>query len=195
MNNQEYDKVRRSLLNEAEKIQTAKRPGYTQGDSDVLKNFKSVGERVKTSDGRALGSGPAWSVYFLKHIDAIMSIINQPHLPVSEDPLGRFADAINYLQLGYALYVESRQGAGTGTAAPMQVGPTIKEIQRILEEGARTAQQKAEQERLRQGQGPWIPASVGPFIGGGTAGLPVVPKTIELKPVETGGGCSDPSTW
>jgi hypothetical protein len=104
--NQEYDKVRKKLLDTAEGIQVSKRPGYTQGDSDVLKNFKAVGDRIRQRDGSALGSGPAWSVYFLKHIDAILSIINRPDLPVSEAPIGRFADAINYLQLGYALYVE-----------------------------------------------------------------------------------------
>lgn len=108
MDTNTYDRMRKQLLDEAEKIQTSKRPGYTQGNPDVLRNFKSVGERVRTAKGEAAGPGVAWGVYFLKHVDAIMAILTQPNLPVSETPVGRFADAINYLQLGYALYVEQQ---------------------------------------------------------------------------------------
>jgi hypothetical protein len=95
-----FDLIRHNLLMIADEIQTAKRPGYTRGDADVLANFKSVARQLHLTPEQA------WGVYFLKHIDAILSIMTQPNLPVSEEPLGRFADGINYLQLGYALLQE-----------------------------------------------------------------------------------------
>lgn len=101
MNQQTFDRVSAELLSEAAAIQAAKRPGYTLGNEDVLKNFKAAAERAGVTPGQA------WTVYFLKHIDAIVSVMTRPDLPVSEAPLGRFADAINYLQLGYALWSES----------------------------------------------------------------------------------------
>jgi hypothetical protein len=48
----------------------------------------------------------AWSVYFLKHIDAICSVAKDPNIPQAEPIKGRFADAINYLLLGYSLLNE-----------------------------------------------------------------------------------------
>lgn len=97
MNQPDYDHLAAALLNEAASIETAKRPGYTLGHADVLKNFKHAAERAGITPGQA------WAVYFLKHIDAITSVMTRPDLPVAEAPLGRFADAINYLKLGYAL--------------------------------------------------------------------------------------------
>lgn len=70
------------------------------GNQDVLHNFKTVAQRVGVTPGQV------WAVYFLKHIDAITSIMCAPDLPVSEAPIGRFADAVNYLKLGYALHKE-----------------------------------------------------------------------------------------
>jgi hypothetical protein len=95
-----YTQVSLELLNEAARIEREKRPGYVVGDADVLKNFKAVAQR--------LGLTPAqvWGVYFLKHVDAITAIMTRPELPVSEPPIGRFADALNYLKLGYALHRE-----------------------------------------------------------------------------------------
>lgn len=100
MNTQQYDTVADSLLKLAREIETSKRPGYTIGSEDVLANFKRVAERT------GISTEQAWAVYFLKHIDAIMSIMTHPDLPVSEEPPGRFADAINYLRLGYAILQE-----------------------------------------------------------------------------------------
>jgi hypothetical protein len=97
---EQYDVIAKELLDEASRIETSKRPGYTGGNTDVLKNFKSVAARL------GLTPEQAWGVYFLKHIDAISTIMAKPELPVSEAPLGRFADAINYLKLGYALFKE-----------------------------------------------------------------------------------------
>lgn len=100
MTRAQYEKVAGELVAEANRIETSKRPGYTGGDLDVLKNFKAVAQRAGISPEQA------WTVYFLKHIDAILSIMNQPNLPVSEAPIGRFADALNYLKLGWAILQE-----------------------------------------------------------------------------------------
>jgi hypothetical protein len=96
----EFEVISSKLLNEASTITHAKRPAYTQGDPDVLKNFKSIASR--------LGIRPmqVWAVYFNKHIDAINSVAKDPTIPQAEAIIGRFADAINYLQLGFALLEE-----------------------------------------------------------------------------------------
>ena len=114
MNVTDYDRVADGLLALAREIETSKRPGYTVGSVDVLANFKRVAERA------GITTEQAWTVYFLKHIDAILSIMTQPDLPVSEAPPGRFADAINYLRLGYAILAE-RHPLASGSAAPVVV--------------------------------------------------------------------------
>jgi hypothetical protein len=95
-----YDRVATELLTLAHEIETSKRPGYTGGSVDVLANFKNVAQRA------GISTEQAWAVYFLKHIDAVLTIMTKPDLPVSEAPPGRFADAINYLKLGYAILQE-----------------------------------------------------------------------------------------
>ncbi len=100
MTQHEYDEVTRALLTTADDIAEAKRPGYTFGSEDVLANFKNTGDRLDIT------SMQAWGSHWLKHIDAITSLARNPDLPQAESALGRFADAINYLKLGYALNVE-----------------------------------------------------------------------------------------
>lgn len=102
MNAADYDRVADDLMNIARGIETSKRPGYTVGSADVLDNFKRVAERV------GITTEQAWAVYFLKHVDAITSIMTRPELPVAEAAEGRFSDAINYLRLGYALLQERK---------------------------------------------------------------------------------------
>jgi hypothetical protein len=100
MTTDKYEIVASDLLALASNIETSKRPGYTVGSVDVLANFKRVAERA------GISTEQAWLVYFLKHVDAITTIMSKPDLPVSEAPPGRFADAINYLKLGYAILQE-----------------------------------------------------------------------------------------
>src|SRR3954469_2756020 len=97
MTTEQYDAITGELMTLARDIETSKRPGYTVGAVDVLANFKKTAERV------GITTEQAWLVFFLKHIDAITTIMAKPDLPVSEAPPGRFADAINYLRLGYAI--------------------------------------------------------------------------------------------
>jgi hypothetical protein len=111
VNAKEYDKLSAELATEADGIQLQKRPGYTGGNVDVLANFMNVADRIDTicphcSQPHKLTAHNVWSVYFFKHIDAIISIMNRPDLPVSEAAIGRFSDARNYGALGYALQQE-----------------------------------------------------------------------------------------
>jgi hypothetical protein len=112
VNQQTFDRVADELLNEAASIQTAKRPGYTLGNEDVLRNFKQAGERAGVTPEQA------WAVYFLKHIDAITAVMTRPDLPVAEAPLGRFSDAINYLKLGFALLKEREEAMTRFSSKP-----------------------------------------------------------------------------
>ena len=98
-----FDEVRRSLLDAADKIQVAKRPGYTVSSEDVLANFKAVAERA------GMTARQAWLVYFLKHVDALTAWGRFPEGPQAEAIWGRFADIINYAQLGYAIEIEESQ--------------------------------------------------------------------------------------
>lgn len=100
MNIQGYEDHRDDLLEEATRIEGAKRPAYTLASSDVLHNFKHVAKRMGITPMQA------WGVYFLKHVDAICAQAKNPNIPQAEELIGRYADAINYLKLGWALSQE-----------------------------------------------------------------------------------------
>ncbi len=100
MNQAAYDVVAGGLMQAARDIEDSKRPGYTRGDEDVLANFKRAALQA------GISTEQAWAVFFLKHVDAIVSIMTKPDLVVSEEPIGRFSDAVNYLRLGFALLNE-----------------------------------------------------------------------------------------
>lgn len=100
MNAADYQTLSAALLREAADIQEAKQSGYIMGSGDVLANFKRAAEAANIEPGQA------FVVFMRKHFDAICAILARPELPVSEAPIGRFADLINYCLLGYALLVE-----------------------------------------------------------------------------------------
>jgi hypothetical protein len=97
---QDYEQVTGELMAAAKEIEERKRPGYTRGDADVLKNFKRAALNNNCTPEQA------WGILIDKHWDAVKSIMLRPDLPISEEPLGRFADMINYLRLGFALMRE-----------------------------------------------------------------------------------------
>lgn len=94
-----YVESKQALAQLAQQIELAKRPEYTGHSNDVLFNFKSIALRLKISPLKV------WGVYFLKHIDAIISQTEE-NIEASEPLEERFADALNYLYLGYALMEE-----------------------------------------------------------------------------------------
>jgi hypothetical protein len=96
-----FDESQASLARLADGIAKAKRPDYTIGSADVLANFKRVAERA------GIQPMQAWLIYFLKHVDAISSYAGGNTNP-SEPIDARFADAMNYLYLGYALIEEGK---------------------------------------------------------------------------------------
>jgi len=96
-----YERYKRELLEEAEKIENAKWPAYTLWENDRLLNFKLSADRA------GITKEQAWLIYFLKHIDAITSYMKDKEIHQAEPILSRFADAINYLKLWYALINEN----------------------------------------------------------------------------------------
>jgi hypothetical protein len=111
LNAADYDKHAQELETYARKVTLDKRPAYTQGNVDVLWNFKNVGQRLGLKPGDVL------LVYLEKHLDAIRSALTKPELPQAEEIKGRFADAINYLKLGYALIQETAPKASSASWA------------------------------------------------------------------------------
>lgn len=97
----DYQRVAGALLSEARAIEDSKRPAYTLGNDDVLRNFKSVAERTGLTAGQVL------TVYMLKHVDSVCAALCRPDLPQAESVESRFADNINYLKLGWALLQEN----------------------------------------------------------------------------------------
>lgn len=102
MNAEDYDQMSAKLLDYAESVTKSKRPAYTVGSDDVLANFKRVSERTGISPQQVA------LVYFLKHVDSIQTIVTRRGIIDPEPVKGRFADAINYLILLYALVEEDQ---------------------------------------------------------------------------------------
>jgi len=98
-----YDESVDELLTLAQEIEESKRPGYTQDSPDVLANFKKAAEMVGTTPMQA------WSIYFYKHVAAIMTYAKNPNIQQGEALDGRFADAINYLKLGFHMLREEEE--------------------------------------------------------------------------------------
>lgn len=95
------------LRNTARDIEQAKRPGYTQANEDVLFNFKFVADQMGVTPMQV------WGVYFLKHVMALSAYAKNAEIPQAEGIIGRFADAINYLYLGFALAKEATEEGTT----------------------------------------------------------------------------------
>lgn len=75
--------------------------GAEQGnDLDTLANFKRVAERT------GLNALQVWGVYFLKHVDAISTYLQDPTRAMSEPITGRIDDARTYLGLLECLLVD-----------------------------------------------------------------------------------------
>lgn len=101
MNEEKYNQTVENLRAACSSIVSSKRPGYTSSDNDVLINFKQA--------ARDAGITPlqAWLVLFNKHVSSIKAYVKNPAGVQAEPMIGRFADAINYLELGYALMLDT----------------------------------------------------------------------------------------
>lgn len=92
--------IRKDLMDEALRVTQSKGADYTTGDTDALKNFKSV--------AKDLGLTPlqVWGVYAKKHFDAVMAYAKTGGQNESEPIKGRLIDVINYAALFYGLVME-----------------------------------------------------------------------------------------
>jgi len=106
MNSKEFDKLVNATIDTCKDIMISKGGEYAHGD-DRLDNFKRNAQQM------GLNPEDVWMVYFRKHLDAItMAVkdIRTGQMRVVSEPIdGRFDDAINYLILGKALFIERRK--------------------------------------------------------------------------------------
>jgi len=100
MNKQDFTRESEGLLNMARNIMADKGPEYTLENEDVLNNFKATAEK--------LGVDPLviWYAYFDKQVSSVAAHVGNKNLSKAEPIVSRFADIINYAQLGYALFTE-----------------------------------------------------------------------------------------
>lgn len=88
-----YEQITAALNEKRNKIISTKRPEYTEGNEDVLNNFKVVAKELGCS------SLQVWYVYFRKHIMSISQYCSDPNRQLSEPIEERICDGINYLEL------------------------------------------------------------------------------------------------
>ena len=100
MTQKEFIETKKYILEKALDIMNAKQPEYTNKSIDVLHNFKSTAESI------GITPMEVWAVFFNKHIQAILSHAGDPSMHQAEPIDSRYADAINYLFLGFAMLVE-----------------------------------------------------------------------------------------
>lgn len=96
-----YRELRAQLLARADAIQQAKQPAYIRGSADALANFKASAAAAQVSIGQA------WVVLDHKHLDAVITAMLSPDVPQAEALEDRFADALNYLTLAWAILHET----------------------------------------------------------------------------------------
>lgn len=102
MTQKEFIETKKYILEKALDIMNAKQPEYTNKSIDVLHNFKSTAESI------GITPMEVWAVFFNKHIQAILSHAGDPYMHQAEPIDSRYADAINYLFLGFAMLVEDQ---------------------------------------------------------------------------------------
>lgn len=101
MDSKKYDEVSAHLSEVARGIVVDKRPSYTVGSEDVLANFK------RTAEHAGVTPGTVWGIFVLKHLDSVLAYFKNGTTS-SESIEGRFADLLNYINLGYAIYREEQ---------------------------------------------------------------------------------------
>ena len=103
MNAEEFTNCIRELTTARQAIVQAKRREYTEGNCDVLNNFKTIAKELHCSPHLVLYT------YLRKHIASIGQFCADPNNITSEPIDGRIADAINYLELIHGLNKEQQE--------------------------------------------------------------------------------------
>lgn len=93
----EFDDNAEELISLAKEIRERKRPDYTLGSENVLRNFDTIAVDLDLPPEKIV-----W-VYMKKHLDAILSHVNYPNYEASEPIEARFADTVNYILLLYSV--------------------------------------------------------------------------------------------
>ena len=104
MDKKQVESMFNELIDMERRIFSSKGDDYTNDDSDRLANFK------RNAKLTGMTSGQVWSIYFMKHIDAILTYIRTGKLS-SEGLIGRINDARNYLVLLACLFQEAQDEA------------------------------------------------------------------------------------
>jgi hypothetical protein len=92
-----YERCAEDLLMEARHIVEGKRPAYTNNSDDVLANFRRIAQMTNQTPGQVL------AIYMLKHVYAVTTALTNTEVKDPEETIGRFADTINYLLLGWTM--------------------------------------------------------------------------------------------
>ena len=105
MTQDEFNIAKKELDQIRDREMSIKSTEYTQGSGDVHNNFKRVGAAV------GVEAKQCWAVYAGKHWESIMNWTKGGEFE-SEEAIKRFGDLINYLELGYAMYVDEQKHKG-----------------------------------------------------------------------------------
>ena len=89
MTKEKYENLRAHLNECAKGVMSLKQPEYTGENEDVLHNFKSTADLVGISPLEA------WAVFFIKHVQSVVSHAKNPSLKESEPIKERYVDLIN----------------------------------------------------------------------------------------------------
>ena len=116
MTKKEFIETRQFILDKAQDIMDAKQPEYTNKSIDVLNNFKQTAKSLNTTPFIV------WGTFFNKHIQAILSHAGDPSMRQAEPIDSRYADALNYLFLGFAMIVENNK------KLLLDIDPNLKDI-------------------------------------------------------------------
>lgn len=106
MKSEQFRDLLSNIEKEEREILLCKGKEYAREDyeDDVLSNFKRIAKAINVDPLKV------WAIYFMKHIDAILNFVNTGQTVSNESIKGRFADARNYLALGFGLVWEATLG-------------------------------------------------------------------------------------
>lgn len=102
MTREEFDKILIAAAHRRAALREEKGTEYTQGDADVLKNFKAGGTDL------GLSAMAVWWVYYKKHQDAVLSFVKHGREFSGEGVEGRIDDMQVYLDLLRGLVAEHK---------------------------------------------------------------------------------------
>lgn len=116
MNQQKFDELVQAGVDRRVSLRRDKGTEYTQGDADVLANFKKGGLDL------GIPAMSVWWIYYKKHQDAILSFVKFGKEFSTEPIEGRIDDAQVYLDLLRGLVAEHK-ALTAEAAAPKEEVP------------------------------------------------------------------------